>query len=237
MPRRWGNNTRLWVYRFLCIRDGERCALCHATPTGQNGNSAGQNALEIDHEDGCYWNDDPDNLRLLCKKCNVSAENKARVLRVSPSAKCVREREEGKSETRIVREVVDFMRGAPEMQANFLYEVQYRHWLLEAVSTQGSIEKGDAINSGAEVVGCSPATTAKYLAKLLSSAGPLSEFKGSLGERLLVLKPHMAGQKESTHQAEAHLPQSGKTEGEETEPSNLSASRQAQLNLAASDPH
>ena len=243
-PRRWGNNTRLWVYRYLVIRDGERCARCLSSPTGQNGNSAGQNALEIDHEDGNPWNDDPNNLRLLCKKCNVILENKARSLQPAhpplarpPSAQCVREREEGKPETRIVREVVDFMQGAAEMQANFLYEVQYRHWLLEEVSKKGSIEKGDAINAGAEVVGCSPATTQKYLAKLLSTAGPLCEFKGSLGEKLLVLKAHLqAGHKVSEHREKARPTQSGTTEAEQTEPSNQSGSRPTQLSLGESVP-
>ena len=32
-PRRWTPNIRIWAYRYLALRDGEQCAICHALPT------------------------------------------------------------------------------------------------------------------------------------------------------------------------------------------------------------
>jgi len=50
---------------------------------------------------------------------------------------------------------------------------------------------GFIYTEGAEIVGCSPTTTARYLAKLTSPSGPLEETTDSLGHRVLVLKEHL----------------------------------------------
>lgn len=184
MPRRYGVNTSLWVYRYLVLRDGEQCARCFEIPTAQN-------KLERDHVDGNPHNHDPANLRLLCKRCNVTLSNKARVFTTPSSAQKEREAAEGKSATRIVREAVNYKHGAPEMQANFLFEVDFRNWLLAKVKDLGHYPRADAIAGGAEVVGCSPSTTTKYLAKLVSSEGPLKETKDMLGDIQLELKAHL----------------------------------------------
>jgi hypothetical protein len=178
MPRRWGVNTRLWAYRYLVLRDGESCAVCRSTPTAQN-------TLDIDHEDGNPKNNERDNLRLLCRRCNVSLGNKAR----PSSAKRERERKEGKPATRIVKEDAGYRQGSPEMKANLLYEVSFRRWLMSQVCSQGGYSKKEAIAEGAELVGCSPLTTARYLEKLTSKAGTLREEKDALGHTILVLRP------------------------------------------------
>lgn len=181
MPRRWGINTRLWAYRYLVLRDGELCARCFNIPTAQN-------TLDIDHINGNPHNNEPENLQLLCRSCNVIKENKRRVGVAPPSDQKERERAEGKPSTRVVKAAVNYKQGAPEMQANFLFELDFRTWILGKVATLGGFPRGDAIAAGAEVVGCSPSTTAKYLAKLTSSAGPLQETKDMLGDVMLVLK-------------------------------------------------
>lgn len=184
MPRRWGINTRQWAYRYLVLRDGERCARCFNIPTAQN-------KLDIDHRDGDSHNNDPDNLRLLCRPCNVILENKGRVLQVSPSDQNERERNQGKPATAIVKEAISYPEGSPEMQANYLYELDFRNWLLSKIRDQGGFSREDAINAGAEIVGCSPSTTGKYLAKLVSSEGPLIESRDMLGSKILQLKDHL----------------------------------------------
>lgn len=178
MPRRWGTVTRLWAYRYLTLRDGEGCARCGELPTAQN-------TLDIDHLDGDPRNNDPENLRLLCRSCNVAVENSART---GESAKCVRVSREGQPMTRIAKEDAGYRQGSPEMQANQLYEVAFREWLLEQVR-DGGYSKNEAVNEGAELFGCSPATTTRYLGKLTSKAGPLHETRDYLGHILLVLKP------------------------------------------------
>jgi hypothetical protein len=146
--------------------------------------------LDIDHIDGNPKNNHPDNLRLLCRPCNVTLANQQR----SPSDLCVcvceRERKEGRPQTRILKQDCNYRQGSPEMQANTLCEVPFRRWLMKQVTTKGGYDRTAAINEGAEIVGCSPATTARYIAKL-TSPGPLAETTDALGHRILVLKEHL----------------------------------------------
>jgi len=198
MPRRYGVNVQLWVYRFLVLRDGEQCALCFELPGVQNGR---RQKLDIDHLDGNPDNNDPDNLRLLCPRCNIATRNKALSGQsYSPRNVCVndRERKEGKPATRVVRQAVNYRQGSPEMQASFLFEVDFRNWLLDKVREQGGLPREDAVAAGAEIVGCSPSTTARYLSKLTSSAGPLQEQKDMLGDIHLVLKDHLINKEKPT---------------------------------------
>lgn len=183
MPRRWGINTRLWAYRFLVLRDGELCARCFNIPTTQND-------LDIDHIDGDPWNNDQNNLRLLCRRCNVTLENQSRKL-PSDQYVCERERKEGKAQTRVSRDIVNYKEGSTEMQANFLFELEFRRWLMGKINELGGYSKLDAIASGAELVGCSPTTTARYLLKLTSNSGPLKEDRDMLGDFILTMKEHL----------------------------------------------
>jgi hypothetical protein len=103
-----------------------------------------------------------------------------------------RERNEGRPATRIARSDADYREGSPEMQANLLYEVPFRQWLMHKVTTEGSYDRNTAIAEGAELVGCSPLTTARYITKLTSPAGPLTEIKDALSHTVLVLKQHLS---------------------------------------------
>ncbi len=190
MPRRWGKIARYFAYHYLVLRDGEHCARCFEIPTPQN---TLYGTLDIDHIDGDPQNGDPQNLRLLCHPCNVLIENQRRRGEASlPSDQKERERSEGQPATRVIKEAVNYRQGAPEMQANFLFEVDFRDWLLKKVREGGNgFPKADAINAGAEIVGCSPTTTLKYLAKLTSSAGPLIERKDYFGDLMLAFKDHL----------------------------------------------
>ena len=202
-PRRWATTTRLWAYRYLVLRDGEHCAICHALPTTQNApptrdsttqnSSTTQNTLDIDHIDGDPENNHPDNLRLLCRQCNVATSNRSspRKRDSSDLCVCVRERKEGKPGTRISRKDANYRDGSSEMQANLLYEVRFRRWLMRKVTTEGGYDRTTAIAEGAELVGCSPATTARYITKLTSPSGPLMEMDDALYHRILILKPYL----------------------------------------------
>ena len=184
MPRRWGVNTRLWAYRYLVLRDGEFCNRCRKIPTTQN-------SLDIDHINGVEKDDAPSNLRLLCRRCNVILGNQARPHRGLPSAQRERERSQGKPATAVAKGDVPYREGGPEMQANLLFEVPFRSWLLTTIREQKEYLKSEAINSGAEIIGCSPTTTSKYLSKLTSSQGPLKETKDLLGHSILIFKDHL----------------------------------------------
>jgi hypothetical protein len=194
-PRRWGTNTRAWAYQCLVLRDGERCAICHAIPTTRNESLAHrpttQNTLDIDHIDGNPKNNELDNLRLLCRRCNVTAANRLRSAKDLRSAKRERERSEGRPATRIAKQDANYREGSPEMQASLLYEDRFRRWVIARVIQRGSYDYASAVNAGAEVTGCSPLTTRRYLDKLTSEDGPLDKIKDALGHRVLILKLHL----------------------------------------------
>ena len=179
MPRRWATLTRAWVYRYLALRDGDYCQICQRSPTTPFG-------LDIDHLDCTKSHNEPENLRLLCRSCNVALENRSR-----PRPKCPRERENPK--TRVHKQAIPYHEGSPEMQANALFEVRYRHWLQDFIAASGFITKREAVNAGAEVVGCNPTTAAKYLAKLTSLAGPLQETRDMLNEPVVTARDQSNG--------------------------------------------
>lgn len=196
MPRRWGQNVQLWVYRYLVARDGEQCARCFTIP-GAGVKNEGTVPLEIDHIDGDPWNNEPTNLRLLCKPCNITLRNHPHA--DSPKNVCggeserpraAEERGEGQPATRVVRQDVDYRHAEapPTMQANFLFEIDFRSWLLKQVQERAFVPRQDAIDAGAELVGCSPKTTERYVRKLVSSCGPLQEVRDMLGSTMLTWK-------------------------------------------------
>lgn len=177
MPRRFSSETRKWIYNYLVLRDGEKCAICDYVPTTRN-------TLDIDHADNNKRNNAQSNLRLACRGCNVAKENKRR--RGRPSDQ--RERERENPNTRIFKLAVPYSSGSPEMQANACYEIPYRVWLLSYITDHDFIGKPDAINAGAEYVGCNPTTARKYLDKLTSLLGPLAETKDATGQTVISLK-------------------------------------------------
>jgi hypothetical protein len=188
MPRRLGENTRLWVYMFLVLRDGEQCSYCRVSPATQN--EGEELKLEINHIDQDSWNWHPDNLNLACKSCNLAQRNRASCAPNRDSAHKEKEHVEGRPATRIVRTVIDYSHPeAPAtMQANYLFEVDFRSWVLKLIREQGFFPREDAIYAGAEKVGCSPQVTRSYLKKLTSSEGPLKERKDMLGGWMLEFK-------------------------------------------------
>ena len=126
-------------------------------------------------------------MRLLCRRCNVARENRRRAK--NPSVVCVREN----PRTRVLKQAIPYHEGSAEMQASFLFEIDYRSWLLKFMDEYEFITKKEAINAGAEMVGCNPATSARYLGKLTSLAGPLCETKDMTGEVVILYRPRPAG--------------------------------------------
>ena len=184
MANRFQVNNHAIAYQFIAARDGEYCLICRKKPP--------KTKLQIDHADNNPDNWNPENLHLLCQKDNVTlrgkpiSEHKKTIRDYSARNERERERERGLEGTHRVKELVDYRNASPEMKANSYYETQYREWVLTVVRDQGVITKPEAINSGAEVVGCSTLTAGRYLVKLTSAVGPLKESKDATGT--LVIK-------------------------------------------------
>jgi len=183
VPKRWPTKQRFWVYQYLAARDGECCLLCRKKPTTRH-------RLEIDHLDNVALNDNPANLHLLCSRCNKRLETlpvavkKKMLLQAVEVCLCERDNRG----TFITKNQVDYVKGSPEMQANDLFELDFRAWVLDKIRQYSSYPKDEAINSGAEVVGCSPLTAARYIKKLLSAEGVLQETKNPLKQMILTFK-------------------------------------------------
>jgi len=104
---------------------------------------------------------------------------------------CAREKKGGRSSARTNGRDIDYREASPEMQVNLTCEASSRRWIITAVTANEFYYRTTAISEGAELVSCSPATTARYLTKLTSPSGPLTETVDALGHRVLVLKPHL----------------------------------------------
>jgi hypothetical protein len=117
---------------------------------------------------------------------------------------CVDGLKEGNTATRIVKEQVDYTLGSPEMKANSFFENSFRKWILAEINSNQAIVKKDAINAGAELVGCSTMTIGRYLDKLLSIVGPLQEINDLMGSKILVLKDKIQKAKD-TYQVASEL--------------------------------
>lgn len=175
MTRRFSDETRRWIYRYLCLRDGEKCYLCGEPPTGPF-------SFDIEHRNGDKDNKEPSNLGLSCRKCNVGKENRHRANR--PGGVRI-ERDELTPNTRVFKDALPYHEGSPEMQANAVYENRVRRWVLDYVNTHGFISKKEAINAAAEIAGCNPSSAARYLAKMTSIVGPLMEEKDATGQEMV----------------------------------------------------
>jgi hypothetical protein len=179
MANRFQKNQHELAYRFIAARDGEYCLACGRKPSSVR--------LEIDHADNNISNWDPDNLHLLCQRCNLKmrqltrAEHKKLIAGYSAKNVCVRESERGNPSTSLIKEMVDYRQGSPEMQVSSWCDEKYRNWVLSYIRVNGFIPKEEAIYSGAEIVGNSPTTCQRYLRKLTSAAGPLQEQRDTTG--------------------------------------------------------
>lgn len=86
------------------------------------------------------------------------------------------------------RSVIEYSSGSAEMQANGLYEGIFREWLIEYLGKHSAVIKKDALNSGAEITGGSPATMGRYLDKLTSAVGPLLLTRNEAGITVVMKK-------------------------------------------------
>jgi len=148
--------VRYLLYEFLAQRDGRKCAKC--------GSPDSERELIINHIDGNTLNTNLTNLNLLCRSCNVPQKRTVPM----DTIPYVRERVIVQGEHGLM--LVD---ASPEIRLNRAREPQWRRWLMDRLISEGRVLLRDAINGGAEFCHISPTTARRYLAKMLSSEGPL----------------------------------------------------------------
>ena len=87
-----------------------------------------------------------------------------------------------------IKSALGYQNGPFEARANNIYEVPFRSWLNRSLEERGKIAKKEAINSGAEVTGCSIKTTDRYLRKLTSEAGPFQEVLDEISGVVVIVR-------------------------------------------------
>ena len=111
---------------------------------------------EIDHINGDPGDRRPENLRGLCKSCNIRQRN----LSAGPSA-------DSANESVKIGEVAE----SAEIEINRDAEPRYRKWLFDRTNRKEPLYSQEAIYGGAEIVGISPITARRYLGKVTSPQG------------------------------------------------------------------
>ena len=154
---------------------------------------------------GCGWAEDgKGGMRVVCESvCDKPCASMERRMKSMRGARRVdraeekakgreRERFERHLSTRLIREVVDFGEGSPEMQANAIFEKSFRQYVLNEVRELGHISYYEAWDGGAEFAGCSPMSAQRYINKLKSKPGPLQVVIDSAGQKQLTWKERLS---------------------------------------------
>ncbi len=212
MPKRYSPKERAILIGFIIERDGEECRLCHKEP------SELASPLQIDHIDGDHFNRAHTNLRLLCQSCNqlemhrlkregqstngktpqprngngrwvsTVVAAKGDLLRCVSVTKDVPNMDGGAAIRRVVMGVSRYSDGSPEMRAAEFFEPPFTEWLMATLRQRGHLTYKDAADAGAQVVGCNPMTTRRYLDKLCSFEGPCEIVPDAMNRRVVVLR-------------------------------------------------
>ena len=139
------------IYDYLVKRDGEFCKHCKV--------SCKQRQLVVDHIDNYNSNNHPNNLQLLCRRCNYLKN--PRLSEREPFAMCECEPIQHVSFSYITNEIT----------INKEKEPLFRKYVEYTIDKNTEWEKEDLINSGSETVGVSIITAERYLKKMCSSTG------------------------------------------------------------------
>jgi hypothetical protein len=167
---RLNSRQRRKTYEQLRARDGERCNICK-----RFGN---YRTLVVDHCDNNPDNNNLTNLQLLCRRHNYVKNPRGSKAKVRLDA----------------RDLAQPKISSAEFLKNTKSEPLFCHWIDRILRKEHRILYEDAINSGAQMAGCSPVTAKRYLDKLTSSVGPCQVYyDDEAGATFLELKTGPVG--------------------------------------------
>ncbi len=166
LTRPWGSSYD-WVYRYVSLRDGEKCYLCNERADAQ-----GRTLLIVEHRDNDPQNYNPANLGLAHRSCNGQKNPHGALplysvsVKVNPAPK--------------VRSSDGF---APNK--NREAEPVFRRWVYAIIKANRDYPKTRdwLVNNGAAFVGANPVTVDRYLDKMFAELfGMLCEDPTDKGE-------------------------------------------------------
>ena len=147
------SRDRKAVYNYLARTHGEMCNLCKI-----DGNSK---TLVVDHIDNNNSNNHPENVQLLCRRCNY--KKNPRISEREPLDNC-------ESVCPPIH-YISFIHHENEIERSKKKEPLFRKYVIEKIESNLEWEVEDLINSGAEKTGISTITAERYLKKMCSSEG------------------------------------------------------------------
>ena len=144
--------TRKKLYVQLAQKEGERCIFCNRTPP--------EYQLVVDHKDNNNSNNNPENIRLLCRRCNY-IKNPRR-----PVDECVSE---------------DKSDDMSELQIKQKRNPEFKKLLLRMIhdSPNYEIPQDETIDTIAKIIDMSQVTLKRYLLAECSEAGIFERFNVS----------------------------------------------------------
>jgi len=199
MPKTQTNTQRKSKYEMIARAEGEQCIVCHIEHFVRRSRPAGK--LEIDHADNNETNWNWSNLHLVCHKHNcvlreMSPRRHISLLReYSSQVEKERERENLPTRKTLLKDMIPYQDGSPEMKANRTYE---KVWLTEAHRTvregNGSAFKKDVISNGAARSGCSiQVSQYNYLVKYTAPISVFRETEDEDGNKIIVYRELKVG--------------------------------------------
>ena len=78
--------------------------------------------------------------------------------------------------------------GTSQQRTGYYAESRVVEWVFEQLRVRGVVSKQDLVDGSAQVAHVSPSTTVRYMDKLCSSEGPLSETQNEFGDLVVSLK-------------------------------------------------
>ncbi len=150
------------LYQLLVSRDGEYCRCCGALQY--------ECQLVVDHKDNDNSNNDPENLQLLCRKCNY-LKNPRR-----PVDECVSE-----------KEIPD---RPSELRTSLVNKPKFKQFVYHELGEKAQVPEKEVLNSTSEILDISQVTGKRYLDGMCSDAGLLE--RRTIGKTVVVqYKPEM----------------------------------------------
>ena len=147
--------TRKKIYAELSQKHGALCQFCGRRPEDMQ--------LVIDHIDNNNSNNDRQNLRLLCRRCNY-IKNPRR-----PVDECVSDN---------VNEKMS------ELHVSTVIKPKFKELVYHELNENSVVTQNELLNTSSELLNISQVTAKRYLDGMCSKAGLLS--RKSFGNRILI---------------------------------------------------
>ncbi|MDD5510497.1 MAG: hypothetical protein PHI12_06800 [Dehalococcoidales bacterium] len=192
MPKYQTNKQRHERYEMIAKAEGDQCIFCYMGEGKKTGPP--KSRLIIEHADNDKTNWSWRNIHLACYSHNKLAEkmnvrDKIKLLQ-QYSDQLERERERGGLPTwkSVLKEMIPYETGSPEMQANRRFETPWWNYVYGEVAKYGSVGQAEIIEDAAGACNCSIQTSSNYLRKHTSKTRAFKKGIDADGNKVVIFR-------------------------------------------------